>query len=229
MTSFALFPHAHSAGLEASMAGMDMRPAPGPGTWALLVGMWVAMMVAMMVPSAAPAILLYARTHRHSIPLARVPVWAFACGYLATWSLFSVLLASLQLLLERRGIVSAMSMGVHSRWLAGGLLVAAGAYQLTPLKRACLSHCRSPATFLAQHWRPGAGGAFRLGMLHGVYCVGCCWLLMALLFVGGVMNLAWIALIAILVGIEKLAAPGLAVGIGAGLLLVAWGIATLLR
>ena len=226
MTSFALFPHAHSAGLEASMAGMDMRPTLDLGSWALLAGMWVAMMVAMMAPAATPAILLYGRVHRHSLPLARAPVASFALGYLAMWSAVSLLLAALQLWLERLGTVSTMSMGLHNRWAAGSLLVLAGLYQFTPLKHACLAHCRSPVSFLTTHFRAGAGGAFVLGLRHGAYCVGCCWLLMALLFVGGVMNLAWIGAIGALVLLEKLAAPGRAIGIGVGLLLIAWGIAT---
>ena len=149
-----------------------------------------------------------------------------AFGYLAVWGAFSLAAASLQLWLERQGAVSTMTMGVAGRWPAACVLIAAGLYQLTPLKRACLAECRSPAQFLSRHFRPGASGAFRLGLRHGAYCLGCCWLLMALLFVGGVMNLVWIALIAILVGIEKLSRPGRAVGIGAGLMLVAWGIAT---
>ena len=234
MTSFALFPHRHSAQLEAGMAGMAMPAPGGVGTWLLLAAMWLAMMVAMMAPSATPAILLYARVHAHfragesTVATARAPLGSFALGYFAVWSGFSLVVACLQLWLEQRGLVSAMTMGLQQRWPAAAVLFAAGLYQLTPLKRACLVQCRAPAQFLIEHWRPGAAGAFRLGLRHGAYCLGCCWLLMALLFVGGVMNLVWIALIAILVGIEKLASPGRAVGIVAGLLLVAWGFATLM-
>jgi len=226
MTSFVLFPFRHGAALEAGMA----MPMPGGAqAWWLLSAMWLAMMVAMMAPSATPAILLYAHAHRHAQPAeggVRAPVGSFVLGYFAVWSVFSLLAAWLQLLLEQRGLVSAMSMGLQVRWLSGAVLVAAGIYQLTPLKQACLAQCRSPAAFLSRHWRPGAAGAFRLGVLHGVFCVGCCWLLMALLFVGGVMNLAWIAALGVLVLLEKLAAPGRAVGRGAGVLLVAWGLAT---
>jgi predicted metal-binding membrane protein len=112
--------------------------------------------------------------------------------------------------------------------LSGALLIAAGLYQLTPLKNACLTHCRSPATFLARHWGPGASGAVRLGLLHGAYCVGCCWLLMALLFVGGVMNMLWIAALTALVAVEKLLPPGRAVSRGAGVLLIIAGSARLI-
>jgi predicted metal-binding membrane protein len=228
MTTLALFPQLRTAELEAGMAGMDMTPALDLATWWLLAAMWLAMMVAMMTPSAAPAMLLYARVHaHHGGPGApRAPLAAFALGYLAVWSAISQAAASLQLWSERHGVVSTMTMGVAGRWPAAVVLIAAGLYQLTPLKRACLAECRSPAQFLSQHFRPGASGAFRLGLRHGAWCLGCCWLLMALLFVGGVMNLVWIALIAILVGIEKLAGPGRAIGIAVGLLLVAWGVAT---
>ena len=119
-------------------------------------------------------------------------------------------------------------MGSQSRWLSAVVLIAAGVYQLSPLKNACLSHCRAPAAFLSRHWSPGALGALRAGALHGAFCVGCCWMLMALLFVGGVMNLAWIAALAVLVLIEKLFPAGQWVGRAAGVALIVWGTATLL-
>ena len=106
--------------------------------------------------------------------------------------------------LQNAGILSAMMMGSQVRWVSGTTLVVAGLYQLSPLKNACLAHCRAPAEFLSRHWRPGALGAFRLGVVHGEYCLGCCWMLMALLFVGGVMNLAWIAALSLLVLAESI-------------------------
>jgi predicted metal-binding membrane protein len=115
-----------------------------------------------------------------------------------------------------------------SRWLSAGVLIAAGLYQLSPLKALCLAHCRAPASFLSQHWRPGAAGALRLGAMHGAYCVGCCWVLMALLFVGGVMNLVWIAVLAVLVLAEKLAPRGEWIGRGAGVAFIVWGVATVI-
>jgi predicted metal-binding membrane protein len=118
--------------------------------------------------------------------------------------------------------------GSQSRWLSGAVLAAAGLYQLSPLKNVCLSHCRSPAAFLSRHWRPGALGAVRLGALHGAFCVGCCWMLMALLFVGGVMNLAWIAALTLLVVAEKLVPGGRWVARASGLAMFAWGAATVL-
>jgi predicted metal-binding membrane protein len=121
-----------------------------------------------------------------------------------------------------------MMMGSRSRWLSGGVLIAAGLYQLSPLKNVCLAQCRAPASFLARHWRPHASGALRLGAQHGAYCVGCCWMLMALLFVGGVMNLIWIAALTTMVLIEKVLPRGQWIGRSAGVALAGWGVATLL-
>jgi predicted metal-binding membrane protein len=169
----------------------------------------------MMVPSAAPVILLYARVFRHgqargNVPGAVAPTAVFAAGYLACWFGFSALATALQFALERSGLVDGMMMWSTDRWLTAGLLVGAGLYQLSPLKTACLAQCRSPAEFLARHWRPGRRGAFRLGVVHGAYCLGCCWALMLLLFAAGIMNLVWIAGLSILVLIEKLAPFGAA-------------------
>jgi predicted metal-binding membrane protein len=202
-----------------------------PGDWALTVAMWWTMMVAMMAPSAAPTILLYGRVNRHALAQGQAaglaPTAAFAAGYLLVWLGFSVAAAALQWGLERTALASAM-VGSQSRWLSGAVLAAAGLYQLSPLKNVCLSHCRSPAAFLSRHWRPGALGAVRLGALHGAFCVGCCWMLMALLFVGGVMNLAWIAALTLLVVAEKLVPGGRWVARASGLAMFAWGAATVL-
>ena len=227
MSGFALFPHRYYAEMEAAMDGMLMAPTDA----ALLAAMWLAMMVAMMAPSAAPTILLYARGHRHAeaqgqLPAGTAATGSFALGYFSVWLGFSLLAAALQWGLEWAGAMSGMAMGLHSRWASGGLLLLAGAYQFTPLKRACLSQCRAPAAFLSRHWRPGAGGAFRMGLLHGGYCLGCCAVLMALLFVGGVMNLAWIAALTLLVLAEKWLPAGRVVAYASGLLLLAWGLAT---
>ena len=150
-----------------------------------------------------------------------------AAGYLLVWLGFAAAAATLHWALERAGLVSAMMMGSQSRLLSGAVLITAGLYQLSPLKNICLAHCRTPTSFLSRHWRPRALGALRLGAMHGAYCVGCCWLLMALLFVGGVMNLTWIAALAILVLIEKVLPPGQWVGRGVGIALIVWGVATL--
>jgi predicted metal-binding membrane protein len=210
------------------MSGMTKPPDTwSSATWVLMLAMWWTMMVAMMTPSATPTILLYARVHRHSASQAHgmggsAPTGAFAAGYLLLWLAFALAATVVQFGLERAGVLPAGSLASRSRWLSAGVLLFAGAYQLSPFKNACLAHCRAPAAFLSQHWRPGAAGALRLGVLHGAYCIGCCWLLMALLFVVGVMNLAWIAALTALVLAEKLLPGGVWLGRAAGLLLLAW-------
>jgi predicted metal-binding membrane protein len=238
MTTLALFPHQQAHNMMPGMPGMDMgatapgRTAWGFATWALMIAMWWIMMIAMMTPSAAPTILLYARVHRHALAQGQVqaklaPTGAFAAGYLLVWLGFAVAATTLHWVLERADLISATMMGSRSRWLSGAVLIAVGLYQLSPLKNICLAHCRTPTSFLSRHWRPHALGALRLGAMHGAYCVGCCWMLMALLFVGGVMNLTWIAALAILVLIEKALPAGQWVGRGAGVALIGWGVATL--
>jgi len=237
MTTFSLFPHQIIAALDMpgmEMPGRDMSGAAGWSLfgWALIIAMWWIMMIAMMAPSAAPAILLYAGVHRQALARGQVqdklaPTGAFAAGYLVLWLGFSVVAAALHWALERVGLVSAMMMGSKSRWLSAGVLIAAGLYQLSPLKHRCLAHCRAPASFLSRHWRPHGSGAFLLGVLHGLYCVGCCWMLMALLFVGGVMNLAWIAALAALVLMEKVLPAGQWIRRATGIVLLAWGALTL--
>ncbi|HXG82025.1 MAG TPA: DUF2182 domain-containing protein [Sphingomicrobium sp.] len=203
------------AGME-PMTGMEgMTPKPD---WALAAAMWTAMMVAMMLPSAAPAILLYGRVHRHSRAATSPPTVAFLAGYLTCWLVFSMVAAAVQL-----AIAMPASLALDNRLASATLLIGAGLYQLSPLKDACLGRCRSPAQFLARHYRPGASGAFRLGLFHGASCVGCCWLLMALLFVGGVMNLAWIAALTLLVAAEKLMPGGQWIARIAGGALIGWG------
>ena len=192
----------------------------------LVAAMWWVMMIAMMLPSAAPLILLYGRVHRHSGD--PPPTAPFLAGYLAVWLGFALLAASLQSLLEQRGFVSMATMALPNGWLAAGILIAAGLYQLTSLKDACLASCRTPSDFLTRHYRPGAKGAWRMGLTHGAYCVGCCWLLMALLFVGGVMNLAWIAALTLLVAAEKSLPGGPWIARISGVLFILWGAAILL-
>jgi predicted metal-binding membrane protein len=218
-----------------SGAGMDrMSATPGMDdgrsgdAFLVVAAMWSAMMVAMMSPSAAPTVLLYGRVHRNSAGPSPPPTAAFLAGYLACWVGFALVAAALQLALERAALASPASMALHGRPAAAALLIAAGLYQLSPLKDACLGRCRSPADFLAQNYRPGAWGALRLGLLHGAYCVGCCWMLMALLFVGGVMNLLWIAALTLLVAAEKLLPGGNWLARLAGISMVGWGAVLLL-
>lgn len=220
------------AGTMQEMDGMLMPMSSGPWTAshaALMLVMWIVMMAAMMLPSAAPTILLYSTIARARRAKGERTSNAgiFTLGYIAVWTAFSLIAVALQFGLERVALLSPM-METTSIALAGSVLVAAGIYQWTPLKRACLRHCRSPMEFVLTHWREGNGGAFRMGLRHGTYCVGCCWMLMLLLFVGGIMNLAWIAGLAIFVLVEKLAPAGNRIGQAAGVLLIAWGAATLL-
>jgi predicted metal-binding membrane protein len=191
--------------------------------------MWWIMMIAMMTPTASPMILLYARAYRHGRAhgqdeSAVAPTFSFLIGYLAAWAAFSLIAVSLQWGLERAGVLHAMMMWSLSPVFSGSLLIIAGVYQLTPFKNVCLEHCRSPVEFLSRNFRPGSVGAFRLGWKHGLYCLGCCWFLMALLFAGGIMNLVWIAGLAILVLIEKLAPGGQWIARIAGIAMVLAGI-----
>ena len=166
--------------------------------------MWAEMMVAMMLPSAAPMILTFAAVSRNRRRQARpyVPVTIFVLGYVAIWSAFSALAAFAQWILHRQALLSP-AMASRSAWLGGILLLAAGVFQFTPLKHACLTQCRAPFDFIMTRWREGAGGTFRMGVEHGLFCAGCCWALMSLLFVAGVMNIFWIAALSLLVGLEN--------------------------
>lgn len=200
------------------------------GTWdgryfTLMFLMWAVMMTGMMLPSAAPTILLYGATVRNS-PQPRRPVlrsYAFAAGYLLAWAGFSLAATLLQWRLAEAALLSPM-MESASPVLGALLLITAGVYQWTPLKRTCLSQCRSPMESLSRHWHPGAAGALRMGLTYGAACMGCCWVLMLLLFFGGVMNLLWIAGITLFVLLEKLAPFGAWGGRVSGLLLAAGGV-----
>jgi predicted metal-binding membrane protein len=206
---------------------LQMRPWSGPD-FALTFAMWAVMMVGMMVPSAAPMTLIYAavarKAARQGTPLA--PTAVFVSGYVAIWCAFSVGATAAQWALDRAALLSPMLVA-SSPGLGAGLLIAAGLYQLTPWKEACLRHCRDPVHFIAERWRPGTGGAFRMGLEHGGYCLGCCGALMGLLFVGGVMNLLWIAAITAFVLVEKLLPAGVGGGRLAGAAMVAGGVALL--
>jgi len=218
-------------GLPSDMAAMvELRPRDATGL-VLLFLMWAVMMVAMMIPSALPMILFHAAVVRkmesgHSFAAS---VGCFVAGYIAVWTLFSVTATLAQAYLEHLAILLPVMVSNSSQF-GGGLLVAAGLYQMTPIKDICLRHCRTPFLFVATQWRDGIGGAFQMGFRHGLFCVGCCWVLMALLFVGGVMNLLWVAAISIFVLVEKVAPFGAGLGrlasvgmVLAGLLVVIHG------
>jgi predicted metal-binding membrane protein len=199
------------------MPGMSMSPV-------LMFLMWWVMMVGMMLPSALPMTLTFATVNRRRRERGTpyVPTAVFVAGYLAAWGAFSLAATGAQWALERAALMMPM-MHVSSPLLGGLLFVAAGIYQLTPLKHACLRRCRSPLAFVLERWRNGTSGALRMGAEHGAFCLGCCALLMALLFVGGVMNLLWVAAIAAFVLLEKLLPAGETVARAAGVLAIGFG------
>lgn len=216
------------AGTMQDMGGMSMPMTIWPwtaGHAVLMYVMWLVMMVAMMLPSAAPVILLYGTIsrRRQGGKVARV---LFALGYVAVWGGFSLSAVLAQFVLEWAGLLDPM-MESGSAGLSGALLVMAGIYQFTPWKHACLRSCRSPLDFLVSHWNAGNAGAFGMGVRHGIYCVGCCWGLMLLLFVGGVMNLVWILGLAVYVLVEKLFPGGEWLSRAAGVSLMVAGAALL--
>ncbi|MDQ3698862.1 MAG: DUF2182 domain-containing protein [Gemmatimonadota bacterium] len=216
---------------EMSPRAMDMAM-PMMQQWGamdllLLFVMWLVMMVAMMVPSATPMILLFAtvtrqrRERQASHPA--VPTGVFLLGYLLVWAGYSAIATSAQWALHSAALLSPMMVTTSTR-LGGALLIVAGLFQFTPLKALCLTRCRSPLGFLTVEWREGVRGALIMGIKHGGYCVTCCWSLMALLFVAGVMNLLWVAAIAVLVLLEKMAPSGRLISRAAGVVLVAGGV-----
>jgi predicted metal-binding membrane protein len=207
-----------------SMPGMAMPSAWTASYFFLMLAMWAVMMIAMMLPSAAPMILLFAtieRRRRQESPF--VATFVFAAAYIVVWIGFSLTATLLQWQLDRLALLSPM-MATTSKLIGGGIFLAAGLYQFTPLKQACLRNCQSPLEFISRYWEMGP---FGIGIRHGLYCVGCCWMLMLLLFVGGIMNLIWVALIAAVILLEKLLPPGKWLSYGLGVLLAAWGLWTL--
>jgi predicted metal-binding membrane protein len=201
-----------------------MTPAWTGAHLALLFAMWTAMMIGMMLPTAAPTLLIYGMVARRGDGAADAPlrVHIFAGGYLVVWTAFSVVAALAQRAFTEANVLTPM-MEASAPLAAGAMLVVAGLYQLTPLKRACLSACQSPAAFLVKHWRAGRAGAFRIGLVHGWYCLGCCWALMLLLFAGGVMNLAVIVGLTGFLLVEKLMPPTLQGGRFSGVVLLVAG------
>jgi predicted metal-binding membrane protein len=217
------------------MSGGNIMGMMMPAEWSfeyagVMFLMWWIMMIAMMLPSAAPMVLLFAALNRKQREKgdAYVPTALFASAYLVIWAFFSVVAVAVQWALEATNLLSPMMVSV-SAFLGGSLLLAAGIYQLTPIKQACLKHCRSPLQFVLSRWRSGRHGAFRMGVEHGAYCVGCCWFLMGLLFFGGVMNLYWIAGLALFVLLEKTVPAGHWLSYATGLALMAWGVWVLVQ
>lgn len=208
---------------DMALALPQMKPW-GPADLALTFLMWAVMMAAMMIPSAAPMILIFTTVNRKrqtdATPVVRTGL--FLLGYIIVWTAYSLLATLLQWALRAGALTSGPAV-VVTPWLGALLLLAAGVYQLTPLKNACLARCQSPLGFLLSEWRQGGIGALMMGLRHGAFCVGCCWVLMVLLFVAGVMNLLWVAALAAFVLIEKVAPVGRALSWSTGAILIAWG------
>lgn len=216
----------------ARVPGQPMEMGPGL-VWTLpyavlVFAMWCIMMVAMMVPSAAPTILLYDGVTRSADGAGHGwSTGAFVGGYLAVWALFSAVATGLQAALQPLDLIAPAMMSLRGGAMAGTVLVVAGLYQFSSLKHACLRQCQAPAAFLSRHWRPGARGAWVMGLRHGASCLGCCWALMLLLFVGGVMNLYWIAGLALVVAAERFAPFGKATAAATGVALICSGVLVL--
>ena len=209
------------------MAGMDAGPGTDPGSLGFYVGAWVVMMAAMMFPSIAPMVLMYRRIHnrRRELGKARPGATAlFVAGYLIAWTGFG--LAAYVLLETIRSLsIDALSWNEGGKYLAGGVIVAAAVYQLTPAKDVCLRKCRSPLDFVLGYWRTGYRGALRMGVEHGAWCVGCCWALMAALFSLGVMSVGWMVFVAALIATEKLLPWRVIANRGIAALLLTLGVA----
>ncbi|MGO9453762.1 MAG: DUF2182 domain-containing protein [Candidatus Binataceae bacterium] len=212
----------------ATAARMASPLPPGVIDLWLVFMMWAVMMVAMMLPSAAPMVLMYARMARgRSEEGSTLRAWIFAAGYIAVWTAFSAAATAAQAILQRTAILS--NALTTSSIVGAIILIAAGIYQITPMKQACLSYCQSPVAFFMTHWRDGSTGAFKMGLDHGTFCVGCCWMLMMLLFVAGVMNLAWVAALTALVLVEKLVPYPRAIARTTGAALIASGVLIAVR
>jgi predicted metal-binding membrane protein len=212
------------ASVNEGMAAMEA----GPISLLLFLPVWVSMMVAMMFPAVAPVVSLFATisTKRLASNQRAAPTWMFLIGYLFVWSLFGIGAYLLSLVVPAIGMMAA-GLRVDSPLAAGIVLIAAGLYQLTPLKQVCLRHCRSPLSVILHGWHDGYGGAFRMGFKHGAYCLGCCWGLMLVLFAVGLMNLVWMVLLTIAIFVEKVFSQGPLISRLIALALVLFGIVTL--
>jgi len=207
------------------MATMGAEPA----SVLIFLPLWISMMVAMMFPAIAPVVSLFAAIgqRRRATGQPAAPTWLFLAGYLTVWSLFGVAAYLLSLLVPALGMMAA-GLRLDNPVAAGLILIGAGLYQLSPLKRVCLAHCRSPLSVILHHWHDGRLGAFRMGLEHGVYCLGCCWGLMIVLFAVGLMNLAWMIALTVVIFSEKVVPYGPQIGkLMAGVLLL-FGLFTLL-
>ena len=211
------------------MSGMAMAGIAATG-WSIggavvFTAMWTVMMAAMMLPATAPMVLIFASAHARGGQSAGVSTWIFIAGYILVWAAVGFLVYAV--VQVGSDVATSLASTERSTWAPlalGATLAMAGLYQFTPLKRACLSHCRSPLAFVAQHWRAGRIGALAMGLKHGAYCLGCCWALFAVMVAAGVMSLAWMLLLTLIVFVEKVLPHGPRVGAATGVALTALGI-----
>ncbi len=216
--------------MNALFFAMPMTPNWTATDFILLFLMWLVMMIAMMTPSVAPLILIFATVNRQR----RQPDRPFVnsvylmTGYFLVWAAFSLAATSLQWLLQQISLLNP-EMKTTSKVLGSVILIVTGIFQFTPLKQTCLKYCRTPLDFVLHHWKEGKQGALRMGIENGYYCVGCCWMLMVLLFVAGIMNLLWVALIALFVLVEKISPQVKWIPYAAGIVLIIYGILLLIR
>jgi predicted metal-binding membrane protein len=214
------------AGMSMGQVSMSrfMHQTQWDGGYALTMFiMWWVMMVAMMLPSALPMILLFTSLNQKMGANSPMAVTTFVAAYLLIWGGFSAIATSCQWWLVQHDLIAAMRPS-NSTLLGAGLLISAGIWQLSPWKQTCLNHCRAPIQFLSENWQAGTMGALQMGLKHGLYCLGCCWVLMALLFYGGIMNLLWIIGLAIFILIEKVMPVNINISRYSGMILIAWGI-----
>jgi predicted metal-binding membrane protein len=216
--------------MNALFFAMPMTPEWTSTDFILLVLMWLVMMIAMMTPSVAPLILVFARVNRERKQQDHPFVNAgyLITGYFLVWAVFSVAATSLQWLLQQISLLNP-EMKTTNKILGSIILTLTGIFQFTPLKQTCLTHCRSPINFVLLHWKEGKTGALRMGIENGFYCVGCCWMLMVLLFVAGIMNLLWVAFIALFVLVEKISQGTKWIPYVAGFVLITYGILLLTK
>lgn len=218
------YSHNMNSQMSMPMPGMEQQPSLIVEA-SLFLGMWIVMMIAMMFPAAAPMIIIFSNLHhkRRADNEGFIPTWVFVTGYLLVWTFFGVFAYFVNLIVGHLA-TSFPNLHKYGSLIGGAVLIAAGLYQLTPLKNVCLTHCRSPLHFIMHRWREGYLGALIMGMDHGAYCLGCCWGLMLVLFVLGIMNMAWMGILTIVIFIEKISKHGVIISRVAGGLLILLGL-----